>query len=68
MYGTTWIDAQQACIYERSNLLTIVNNNEYNEVSKMFSEEHTYPWIGYHDAETEGRFEALNKNSVWPEK
>ena len=68
MYGTTWINAQQACMYERSNLLTIVNNNEYNEVSKMFSEEHTYPWIGYNDAEIEGRFEAVNKNPLWPEK
>ncbi|KAE9554590.1 hypothetical protein FO519_002229 [Halicephalobus sp. NKZ332] len=68
-YGATWIDAQKACNFERSNLLTISSNNEYTNVVKMFSQQHTFPWIGYNDAENEGYFQAVNEEEIlWPEK
>uniref|UniRef100_A0A7E5A1B8 C-type lectin domain-containing protein n=1 Tax=Panagrellus redivivus TaxID=6233 RepID=A0A7E5A1B8_PANRE len=68
MYGYTWIDAQRACNYDRANLLTISNQNEYTYILNTFNEKHIYSWVGYTDADEENIFEAVDpKIPLWPE-
>lgn len=67
--GYTFTDAQKACFYERANLLTIENSDEYDFIYGEYSGSHTSPWIGYSDANKEGIFDPIDPNvKPWPEK
>lgn len=33
MYKVTWVEAQRHCMYDKSNLLTITERNEYDVVN-----------------------------------
>ncbi|KAI6188032.1 Tolloid-like protein 1 [Aphelenchoides besseyi] len=66
--GYTFADAQKACFYERANLLTIENSKEYTFIVSQYSASHSFPWIGYNDANREGYFEPIDPSvPVWPE-
>uniref|UniRef100_A0A915ETM8 C-type lectin domain-containing protein n=1 Tax=Ditylenchus dipsaci TaxID=166011 RepID=A0A915ETM8_9BILA len=65
---TNWLDAQRACNYEQSNLLTFSTNEEYGFVTDTFASSHSLPWIGYTDAVSEGRFESVNEDPLWPQR
>uniref|UniRef100_A0AC35FMI9 Uncharacterized protein n=1 Tax=Panagrolaimus sp. PS1159 TaxID=55785 RepID=A0AC35FMI9_9BILA len=67
-HGLTWLEAQKECTYERSNLLTFEHKDEYTFIFDKFSYAHTFPWLGYNDAENEDHFQSINpKEVLWPE-
>uniref|UniRef100_A0AC34GWX7 Uncharacterized protein n=1 Tax=Panagrolaimus sp. ES5 TaxID=591445 RepID=A0AC34GWX7_9BILA len=68
VHGSTWLDAQKECTYERSNLLTFEHKDEYTFIFDKFAYAHTSPWLGYHDAQDEEHFQSINpKEALWPE-
>ncbi|KAI1717319.1 CUB domain-containing protein [Ditylenchus destructor] len=67
--GIPWPEAQKACNYEKSNLLTFTGSAEYEFVSDTFSSTYSLPWIGYNDVATEGTFESTERGApLWPER
>jgi hypothetical protein len=63
------MDAQKVCFYERSNLLTLEDQDEYNFITSQYTGRLIYPWIGYNDANKEGIFDPIDPNiKTWPEE
>ncbi|KAL3119169.1 hypothetical protein niasHT_003952 [Heterodera trifolii] len=64
-----WFDAQKECNFERANLATFQSEREYAYIAETFSQTHSFPWIGYTDANVEGIFETVvDRNApLWPE-
>lgn len=68
-HGATWVDSQKECTFERSNLLTFSHINEYTFIYEKFANAHTFPWIGYNDADDESHFKSVDPTElIWPEK
>ncbi|KAI3418822.1 hypothetical protein GPALN_007922 [Globodera pallida] len=64
-----WFDAQKECNFERANLAIFQSEKEYAYIVETFSQTHSFPWIGYTDANVEGVFETVVDRSapLWPE-
>uniref|UniRef100_A0A914GSJ7 CUB domain-containing protein n=1 Tax=Globodera rostochiensis TaxID=31243 RepID=A0A914GSJ7_GLORO len=64
-----WFEAQKECNFERANLAIFQSEKEYAYIVETFSQTHSFPWVGYTDANVEGVFETVVDRSapLWPE-
>uniref|UniRef100_A0A914MAN4 CUB domain-containing protein n=1 Tax=Meloidogyne incognita TaxID=6306 RepID=A0A914MAN4_MELIC len=63
-----WYEAQKECNFERANLATFQNEADYAFIVESYSQTHSFPWVGYSDANVEGIYESIDRNvPLWPE-
>uniref|UniRef100_A0A1I8BYP3 CUB domain-containing protein n=1 Tax=Meloidogyne hapla TaxID=6305 RepID=A0A1I8BYP3_MELHA len=63
-----WYEAQKECNFERANLATFQNEADYAFIVESYSQTHSFPWVGYSDANVEGIYESVDRNvPLWPE-